>query len=347
MNKHKLNFFPEMLPEDYARLKDDIDKNGYDINYPIWFYEGQILDGWNREKACNELNIEPVYAEFTGSMMDAIEFVMRSNKRRNLTSSQWACLAVEADEIIKALKEEAEIERRNKISNSRKGETTELIQSSKTNETAEKVADMFNTNSKYIYEAQKLKNKNPVLFNQVKNGEKTITEVKNKTSIVSLFTGNNEWYTPVEYIELARKVMGSIDLDPASNDEAQKIIKAEKYFTANDDGIKHNWNGNIWLNPPYSGKEIIEFIDKLIIEFENKNIKQAIVLTNDNTDTSWYHKLVKISSAICLLSGRIKFYNASEISAPTNGQTFFYLGSNLDNFNREFKKIGLIMIKYE
>ena len=34
---------------------------------------------------------------------------------------------------------------------------------------------------------------------------------------VSHNTGENEWYTPKEYIELAREVMWSIDCDPAEN----------------------------------------------------------------------------------------------------------------------------------
>jgi len=163
--------------------------------------------------------------------------------------------------------------------------------------------------------------------------------------IVSLFTGNNEWYTPGEYVELARKAMGKIDLDPASCDEAQKIIKAKKYYTIEDNGLEQEWEGNIWLNPPYSGKEIIEFIDKLIEELPN--IEQAIILTNDNTDTSWFHKLVKVSSALCLLNGRVKFYNKNEKSAPTNGQTFFYIGPNIGKFNTEFRNIGIIMTKYD
>ncbi len=166
-----------------------------------------------------------------------------------------------------------------------------------------------------------------------------------KTNIVTMFTGNNEWYTPDEYIELARKTMGIIDLDPASSDVAQKTIKAKKYFTIEDNGLDQEWKGNIWLNPPYSGKEIVLFIDKIINEYQIGNIKQAIVLTNDNTDTSWFHKLAKISSVICFLRGRIKFYNADEKSAPTNGQVFFYIGNNPTKFKEYFSEVGLIMQK--
>jgi N6-adenosine-specific RNA methylase IME4 len=178
MDKHPLNIFPAMLPEDYIRLKNDIEENGYDVSYPIWFYEGQILDGWNREKACTELHIEPVYAEFIGSTMDAIEFVMRSNKRRNLTSSQWATIAVEADGIINKIRHEAE-----ERMLAGKPNPTEQIQQGGFGESAQMVANLFNTNSKYVYEAQKLKDEKPELFEAVKRGEKTITEVKNEEKI--------------------------------------------------------------------------------------------------------------------------------------------------------------------
>jgi len=175
MDKHPLNIFPEMLPEDYARLKNDIDVNGYDTNYPIWFYEGQILDGWNREKACLELHIEPVYAEFSGSQLDAIEFVLRSNNRRDLTSSQRACIAIEADEIIKVIQKEAE-----KRMLAGKTDPTQLIVKGdpNINSTATKVAELFQTNRTYFNEAQRLKDEKPELFEAVKRGNKTITEAK-------------------------------------------------------------------------------------------------------------------------------------------------------------------------
>ena len=54
----------------------------------------------------------------------------RTNKRRNLTSSQWAAIAVEAEEILAAIAVAVESERRTKISEARQAETTQLIEPS-------------------------------------------------------------------------------------------------------------------------------------------------------------------------------------------------------------------------
>jgi hypothetical protein len=52
------------------------------------------------------------------------------------------------------------------------------------------------------------------------------------------FTGEVEWYTPAEYVDLAQEVvLGKIDLDPASSALAQQTVKAKQFFTAADDGL--------------------------------------------------------------------------------------------------------------
>lgn len=191
MNKHRFNIFPEMQPEDYMRLKTDISQNGYDQKQPIYIYQGEILDGWNRFRACTDLTVAPVYKEFLGTDIDAINYVMRTNKRRNLTSSQWAAVAVEADEIVKAIKSETERQRREKQAETQSvtksgGAITQLIGGSDNKhetETATKLATTFNTNRTYINEAARLKEEKPEIFEQVKSGEKTLTQVKKEERI--------------------------------------------------------------------------------------------------------------------------------------------------------------------
>ena len=164
-----------------------------------------------------------------------------------------------------------------------------------------------------------------------------------KNTIASKWTGDQESYTPALYIEAARSVMGSIDLDPASNDIAQEIVKAKVYFTPEDDGLQQEWQGNIFLNPPYSHPEIAKFVDKLLREL--KDGQQAILLTNNNTDTAFFHKAARVASVLCFTKGRISFYKPDGITrtSPTNGQVFFYFGANKQRFIDFFKEFGILL----
>ncbi len=159
-------------------------------------------------------------------------------------------------------------------------------------------------------------------------------------------TGDEESYTPEKYIESSRLVMGSIDLDPASNTMAQETVKAGKYYTVEDDGLSFNWQDNVWLNPPYTARVINEFVDKLTTDYESGDINQAIMLTNNNTDTLWFHQAALVSSAICFTAGRINFLKRDgSRSSPTNGQAFFYFGDNVEGFKQEFSKHGYVMVR--
>lgn len=80
-----------------------------------------------------------------------------------------------------------------------------------------------------------------------------------------------EWYTPSPFVEAAREVMGGIDLDPASHEEANRTVKASKFYTAEDDGLKQEWRGRVFLNPP--GGLVKEFWLKLI---DSTAVEQAI-----------------------------------------------------------------------
>lgn len=266
--KHKFNIFPEMQPEDYARLKNDLQENGYDLKQPIYLYEGEILDGWNRYKACSELNILPTVKDFSGSAGEAINFVMRTNKRRNLNSSQWATIAVEADELIEVLKEETERERRAKISErenvgnryTEKLETCQLIDTSlkQPERVTTKLATTFNTNRTYVSQAQKLKETNPEKFEQVFRGEKTLTEVAKEEKVEKLAEKK------AEYIESAKS---EIEVKPEI-----KLMDCVEFLNE----FKNNSIDLLFTDPPYATD--VEDIG----EFTKKWLSVAIEKTKQN-----------------------------------------------------------------
>jgi phage N-6-adenine-methyltransferase len=153
-----------------------------------------------------------------------------------------------------------------------------------------------------------------------------------------------EHYTPHAYIEAARLTMGSIDLDPATSIKAQQVVQASRFYTAEDDGLKHDWAGTVFLNPPYRMPYIENFVFRLCDHLESRAVPRAILLTSNNTDTKWWQRAATLASAICFTSGRISFYNqAGESSKPTNGQTFFYFGRRAAAFAKCFAKFGLCL----
>jgi len=159
---------------------------------------------------------------------------------------------------------------------------------------------------------------------------------------------NQESYTPQKYIDSVYAVMGEIDIDPASNDIANKTVDAKTYYTKETNGLDKPWYGNVFLNPPYNQPDIKYFINKLIEEYNLGNTLQAILLTNDNTDTTWFQDALKTSSCVCLHSGRINFYKPNNTTtSPTNGQSFFYFGKNIQGFFNEFSKHGIVLTKFK
>lgn len=86
--------FPAMTQPEFAALKQDIQEHGQ--NEPITLYEGKILDGIHRYRACQELGREPSVVRFEGNPRAAAQLVLGRNfHRRHLTTSQRAIVAAE------------------------------------------------------------------------------------------------------------------------------------------------------------------------------------------------------------------------------------------------------------
>ena len=131
-------------------------------------------------------------------------------------------------------------------------------------------------------------------------------------------TSSNAWYTPEWLVKIIREVLGSIDTDPASCDIAQSIVNAGKYYTKENSGLDKAWNGNVFMNPPYSRELYPVFVNVFLQQWLQNTINQGIVLTRNNTDTKATQSLLHQCDNALFLNERIVFWNPKK---PTGKQT--------------------------
>lgn len=159
---------------------------------------------------------------------------------------------------------------------------------------------------------------------------------------------SNEWRTPKVIVEAAREVLGHIDLDPASSPGANETVRASRIFTAEENGLENIWFGRVWMNPPYSKGLMGPFCQRLREQVQNGNVKQAIVITNNSTETGWFTDLRLVSSALCFTHNRVQFErpDGETGKTPAQAQTIFYSGLNVAAFVDAFErrhKIGWVV----
>ena len=117
-----------------------------------------------------------------------------------------------------------------------------------------------------------------------------------------------EWATPQDFYDKLDQEFG-FELDVCSTIEN---AKCSKFYTKAEDGLKQEWAGVCWCNPPY-GREIKHWMKKAY----ESSLKGATVvcLIPARTDTQWWHDYVIHAKEIRYVKGRLKFGGATN-SAP-------------------------------
>lgn len=154
-----------MEGQEFEDLKEDIRTHG--LIEPVWTYEGKILDGRNRYRACKEIGITPKSREWGGD--SAVSFVVSTNlRRRQLTPAQRAMAASEALALYEA-------EARKRMLAGKKADPTEKIPEG---EARAHAAKDFNVNPHYITDMKAIRDRAPDLAEKLKSGEMKIPHAK-------------------------------------------------------------------------------------------------------------------------------------------------------------------------
>lgn len=170
-----------------------------------------------------------------------------------------------------------------------------------------------------------------------------------------------EWYTPPAFVEAARELMGGIDLDPASHEEANRIVKADHYFTIEDDGLKQRWFGRILHNPP--GGLVDEFWKKALVErahyeqlvWIGYSLEQLQTLQTGNAVTPLDFPMCVTRKRIAFIENQAK--KAARVakllaagkkpnskSQPSHSNYITYIGHNANAFERVFSRFGKVRL---
>ena len=357
---HKVaDLFPLLTGADFDELKADIGQNG--LFEAIWLHaDGSIIDGRNRHRACIETETEPVFRTWNekGSL---VAFVVSMNlHRRHLTSSQRAVIALD---VMPMLEEEA---RKRQLATLKQNTVRQFFAEREAEpRPRDQAASMFQTNRQYVQDAKTLQQQAPDLLESVKSGDVSIPKAMDKLHErntgatasqqvqVTIFSHETvEYYTPPQYIDAARDVMGSIDLDPASCEAAQKTICASTFYTEENDGLQAEWFGHVWLNPPYSktdGKSNQgTWSHRLAEQYRNGNVQEAILLVKAALGYKWFED-IWCDWPVCFARERLSFIKADGTSdgQSKQGTAFLYFGPRPERFKEVFTQFGRVIMPEE
>jgi phage N-6-adenine-methyltransferase len=133
-------------------------------------------------------------------------------------------------------------------------------------------------------------------------------EDREARSNVHFSSATAEWATPQFLFDELSDIYGGFTLDPCATPEN---AKCETFFTREDDGLAHSWEGKVFMNPPY-GRTIGLWVRKAFEESTRGAL--VVCLLPARTDTRWWQDYAR-RGYIHFLRGRLRFGDAKH-AAP-------------------------------
>jgi ParB-like chromosome segregation protein Spo0J len=205
MQFHEIaNVWPLLDDDKLQELAADIRANGL-VN-PIWTYEGKVLDGRNRYKACLLASVAPKFNEYKGDEPTAFAVSM-NDKRRHMNKGQLGAIGAELEQYFAkdAARRKKETEGRPKKevqkpvaklpqvmgvkfdeSHIKEQDAKDKYESGKSIEKAfkarQEAAKSVGVGERYVQDAKKVKQEAPEVFEKLKAGKITMQDAKREVA---------------------------------------------------------------------------------------------------------------------------------------------------------------------
>ena len=122
---------------------------------------------------------------------------------------------------------------------------------------------------------------------------------------------SDDWYTPKWIID----TLGPFDCDPCAPPiEVRPYQIAPIAYTKDDDGLAHEWQGIVWMNPPYSRVLLRQFCEKMAAYGNG-----IALLVNRQDNLLWQEVIFPSAKSMIFMRHRVKFIRPD----GTTGSPFF------------------------
>lgn len=209
----------DFTEDEHAALVASMKQTGLDPAFPVLVHEGRVLDGGHRYRAAGEASVEPAVMPANLNGANAITYVRdRHDARRHIQHGERALMAAAEVEI------------------TRPGRPEKL---SSVKVSGVDAARKHHVSTGSVSQAkQVLESGDDALIEAVRTGEKSVSEAAVEVSGKpkrprpgnASHDNDDEWYTPPWLVDACRAALGGIDLDPASNELANRVVKAERWY---------------------------------------------------------------------------------------------------------------------
>lgn len=176
-------------------------------------------------------------------------------------------------------------------------------------------------------------------------------------------SAKEDWGTPPWIAEASRRVLGTIDLDPASSAAANEIIKAREFFIQETNGLDRPWlpmeqHGPVssFTNPPGGlipgvGSSVKAWWQKLLEEWPQQYFGHGLFLSFSIEAVQVTQ--VECSSSLldfptCFFKRRVGFYDSvlrKIVNGNTHSSCITYVPGQFDNtelFREVFSEFGRV-----